>query len=364
MTTSKLLEPFKLGPLTLPNRLVMAPLTRNRATPPGMVPARSRRILRPARLRRPPRSPKPPRCRSRAMGYQDTPGIYSKEQVAGWRKVTERVHAQWRTHLHPDLACRPHFAYALQPGGGKPVAPRRSAPRARPSSTTSSPTFRAPRAGAVRNPRDHRRLQARCRERAGGRLRRRRDPRRQRLSARPVRQGRRQPAHRCLWRLDREPRQLMLEVSSAVVADRRRAHRHPHLPGDAGQRHLRLQPAAAVRSHRRRPGALKLAYIHVVEGATGARATSRRSTMRACATASRAPTSPTTATTSRWRRRCWRPSPSTWSRSASLHLQSRPGRAADARRTDREWDRATFYGGTERDTPTIRRWMPNRRRSR
>ena len=38
MTASKLLEPYKLGPLTLPNRFVMAPLTRNRATPPGMVP--------------------------------------------------------------------------------------------------------------------------------------------------------------------------------------------------------------------------------------------------------------------------------------------------------------------------------------
>ena len=36
---TKLFEPFKLGPITLPNRLVMAPLTRNRAVPPGMVPS-------------------------------------------------------------------------------------------------------------------------------------------------------------------------------------------------------------------------------------------------------------------------------------------------------------------------------------
>jgi N-ethylmaleimide reductase len=34
---SKLLEPFRLGPITLPNRLVMAPLTRNRAVE-GLVP--------------------------------------------------------------------------------------------------------------------------------------------------------------------------------------------------------------------------------------------------------------------------------------------------------------------------------------
>ena len=35
----KLFEPYKLGSLTLPNRAVMAPLTRNRAVPPGFVPS-------------------------------------------------------------------------------------------------------------------------------------------------------------------------------------------------------------------------------------------------------------------------------------------------------------------------------------
>src|SRR5262245_13169101 len=39
MSQNKLFEPYKLGPITLPNRLVMAPLTRNRAVPPGMVPS-------------------------------------------------------------------------------------------------------------------------------------------------------------------------------------------------------------------------------------------------------------------------------------------------------------------------------------
>jgi hypothetical protein len=36
---AKLLEPYQLGPIKLPNRLMMAPLTRNRAVPPGMVPS-------------------------------------------------------------------------------------------------------------------------------------------------------------------------------------------------------------------------------------------------------------------------------------------------------------------------------------
>ena len=39
MSQTKLFEPYKLGPITLPNRLAMAPLTRNRAVPPGMVPS-------------------------------------------------------------------------------------------------------------------------------------------------------------------------------------------------------------------------------------------------------------------------------------------------------------------------------------
>src|SRR3979490_3648057 len=38
-TPTKLFEPYKLGPITLPNRLVMAPLTRHRAVPPAMVPS-------------------------------------------------------------------------------------------------------------------------------------------------------------------------------------------------------------------------------------------------------------------------------------------------------------------------------------
>ena len=53
MSQTKLFEPYKLGPITLPNRLVMAPLTRNRAVPPGMVPSPlGGRLLRAARLRR------------------------------------------------------------------------------------------------------------------------------------------------------------------------------------------------------------------------------------------------------------------------------------------------------------------------
>jgi N-ethylmaleimide reductase len=45
MSQTKLFEPFKLGPITLPNRLAMAPLTRNRAVPPAWCRARWRSTI-------------------------------------------------------------------------------------------------------------------------------------------------------------------------------------------------------------------------------------------------------------------------------------------------------------------------------
>ena len=118
-----LFSPFKLGDLSLPNRIVMAPLTRSRAEQPGDVPyelnveyyrqrAGAGLIIAEATQISP-----------QGKGYAFTPGIYSDAQVEGWRKVTSAVHeAGGRIHLqlwhvgrisHPDL----------QPNGEKPVAP-------------------------------------------------------------------------------------------------------------------------------------------------------------------------------------------------------------------------------------------------
>src|SRR3984893_18683124 len=91
MSTSKLLEPFKLGPITLPNRLVMAPLTRNRAVA-GLVPNPLAVEYYGQRASAGLLVTEASQVSQQGQGYQDTPGIYSKEQVAGWRKVTDRVH--------------------------------------------------------------------------------------------------------------------------------------------------------------------------------------------------------------------------------------------------------------------------------
>ncbi len=93
MTASaKLFEPYKLGPITLSNRIVMAPLTRNRALP-GMVPNPLAIDYYGQRASAGLLITEASQVSQQGQGYQDTPGIYSKEQVAGWRKVTDRVHA-------------------------------------------------------------------------------------------------------------------------------------------------------------------------------------------------------------------------------------------------------------------------------
>src|SRR3954447_20977969 len=90
-TATKLFEPYKLGPLTLPNRLVMAPLTRNRAQA-GLVPNPLAVEYYGQRASAGLLVSEATQVSQQGQGYQDTPGIYSKEQVAGWRKVTDRVH--------------------------------------------------------------------------------------------------------------------------------------------------------------------------------------------------------------------------------------------------------------------------------
>src|SRR6201992_3696784 len=122
-TPTKLFEPFKLGPITLPNRLVMAPLTRNRAVPPGMVPSELAVEYYGQRASAGLLVTEASQVSQQGQGYQDTPGIYSKEQIAGWKKVAERVHARggriFTQIWHVARISHP----SLQAGGGKPVAP-------------------------------------------------------------------------------------------------------------------------------------------------------------------------------------------------------------------------------------------------
>ncbi|WP_291850171.1 alkene reductase [Bradyrhizobium sp.] len=123
MSQTKLFEPYKLGPITLANRVVMAPLTRNRAVPPGMVPSPLAVDYYGQRASAGLLITEASQVSQQGQGYQDTPGIYSKEQVAGWRKVTDRVHEKGGRIFIQIWHVGRISHFSLQPNGGKPVAP-------------------------------------------------------------------------------------------------------------------------------------------------------------------------------------------------------------------------------------------------
>jgi N-ethylmaleimide reductase len=119
---SKLFDAFKLGPIALPNRLVMAPLTRNRAVE-GLVPGPLAAEYYAQRASAGLLITEASQVSQQGQGYQDTPGIYSKEQIAGWRKITDRVHARdGRIFIQLWHVGRISHT-SLQPGGAKPVGP-------------------------------------------------------------------------------------------------------------------------------------------------------------------------------------------------------------------------------------------------
>jgi N-ethylmaleimide reductase len=88
-----LFEPLQAGELKLANRIVMAPLTRNRAAP-GRVPHEQAALYYAQRAGAGLIVTEASQIRPDGQGYLDTPGIYSDEQVAGWRRVTDAVHAR------------------------------------------------------------------------------------------------------------------------------------------------------------------------------------------------------------------------------------------------------------------------------
>ena len=122
MSASKLFDPYKLGAVTLTNRAVMAPLTRNRAVA-GFVPNPLAIEYYGQRASAGLLITEASQVSQQGQGYQDTPGIYTKEQVAGWRKVTDRVHERGG-HIYIQLWHVGRVSHtALQANDGAPVAP-------------------------------------------------------------------------------------------------------------------------------------------------------------------------------------------------------------------------------------------------
>ena len=129
-TPQDLFQPLQLGDITLANRMVMAPLTRNRAEP-GNVPGPMTVEYYAQRAGLGLIIAEATQVSAQAQGYVATPGLHTPEQIAGWRVVTDAVHARggkifvqlWHTGRMSHTA--------FQPGEQPPVAPSAIAAKAK-----------------------------------------------------------------------------------------------------------------------------------------------------------------------------------------------------------------------------------------
>ena len=94
MNVQALLTATQLGPYTLKNRIVLPPLTRSRSTQPGNIPNELMAAYYAQRAGAGFMVTEGTQIEPRGQGYAWTPGIHSAEQILGWRKVTEAVHAE------------------------------------------------------------------------------------------------------------------------------------------------------------------------------------------------------------------------------------------------------------------------------
>ena len=119
----KLFQPLQIGPLTLANRVFMAPLTRLRSLEPGDVPTPMMAEYYRQRASAGLIITEATQISFQAKGYSGSPGIHSAEQIAAWRHINEGIHAEgghsavqvWHTGRVSHTS--------LQPGGEAPVAP-------------------------------------------------------------------------------------------------------------------------------------------------------------------------------------------------------------------------------------------------
>jgi N-ethylmaleimide reductase len=143
--TTDLFQPVRLGPYELPNRVVMAPLTRSRAGA-GDVPGPLNALYYAQRASAGLIISEATQITGQGKGYAFTPGIETAAQVAGWRLVTRAVHeAGGRIFLqmwHVGRISHP----SLQPGGGLPVAPSAVRPEGQAFTEAGFQPFVTPRA--------------------------------------------------------------------------------------------------------------------------------------------------------------------------------------------------------------------------
>ncbi|QCO67563.1 alkene reductase [Luteimonas yindakuii] len=120
---SHLLSAVQAGALALPNRVVMAPLTRSRAGQPGDVPTALNAEYYAQRASAGLIVSEATQISPQGQGYAWTPGIYDDAQEAGWKQITEAVHARGG-RIAAQLWHVGRISHPLvQADGATPVAP-------------------------------------------------------------------------------------------------------------------------------------------------------------------------------------------------------------------------------------------------
>jgi N-ethylmaleimide reductase len=118
---SSLFDPIRIGAISAANRIAMAPLTRNRADA-GQVPSALAAQYYAQRADAGLIVSEATQVSAVGQGYLDTPGIFNAAQVAGWRRVTDAVHAKGGKIVCQLWHVGRISHVSLQPNGGAPVS--------------------------------------------------------------------------------------------------------------------------------------------------------------------------------------------------------------------------------------------------
>ncbi|HDL6968411.1 TPA: alkene reductase [Yersinia enterocolitica] len=123
MKTAKLFSPLKVGALTLPNRVFMAPLTRLRSIEPGDIPTPLMAEYYRQRASAGLIITEATQISFQAKGYAGAPGLHTQEQLNAWKKITQAVHDEGG-HIAVQLWHVGRISHnSLQPDQQAPVAP-------------------------------------------------------------------------------------------------------------------------------------------------------------------------------------------------------------------------------------------------
>lgn len=149
MNFDSLFSEHTLGDLTLPHRIVMAPLTRCRSSQPGDIPNDLNAQYYKQRSSAALIITEATQISPQGKGYAFTPGIHSADQIQGWQKVTNAVHAQ-NSHIFLQLWHVGRVSHsAIQADNQLPVAPSAIAVEGQAFTEQGMLDFEVPRALAT-----------------------------------------------------------------------------------------------------------------------------------------------------------------------------------------------------------------------